>query len=196
MPSNATLLENTELCTLSTCPLSLGMVQYRPLLWAQILFIALFGAAIIPNLVFGIRENISYFKPRTYTITFITFDVIALILQAAGGAKASTAEPGDQDATDMGVNVMIAAAEYDLDPRFATLQSTRCFQASLWDFGIATVLIVVQSVYRCAELREGFQGHLANDEVTFMVLEATMIALAVVALTVFHPSLCVDGTVE
>ncbi|KAL2819316.1 RTA1 like protein-domain-containing protein [Aspergillus cavernicola] len=279
MPTNETLIENTELCTLETCPLSLGMVHYLPLLWCQILFMGIFGAAVIPQLGFGIRyktwtfmvamvlgligevvgyggrimlnnnpfkldgflmylvsltispafftaavyltlsrivvaygEKISYFKPRTYTITFITFDFIALILQAAGGAMASTAEPGDQAATDLGVNVMIAgvawqvvslgiftvmatyfylrvrkAASTDFNPDFAVLRSTRYFKASLWGFGFATLAIFVRSVYRCAELSDGFDGALANDEVTFMILEAAMIASAVITLTVFHP---------
>ncbi|KAL5041711.1 hypothetical protein BDW71DRAFT_162784 [Aspergillus fruticulosus] len=279
MPTNETLLQNTELCTLDTCPLSLGMVQYLPILWCQILFMAIFGAAIIPQLGLGIRyktwtfmvamilgligevvgyggrimlnknpfkldgflmylvsltiapafftaaiyltlsrivvtygEKVSYFKPRTYTITFITFDIIALILQAAGGAMASTAEPGDKEATDMGVNVMIAglawqvvslgifsamatyfhlrvrkATSTDLNPDFAGLRSSRYFKTALWGFGVATLLIFVRSVYRCAELREGFDGELANDQVTFMILEAAMIAIAVIALTAFHP---------
>ncbi|KAL4996711.1 RTA1 like protein-domain-containing protein [Aspergillus recurvatus] len=279
MPTNETLLGNPELCTLETCPLSMGSVQYLPLLWCQILFMAIFGAAFIPHLGFGIRyktwtfmvamllglvgevvgyggrimlhnnpfkmdgflmylvsltiapafftaaiyltlsrivvaygEKISYFKPRTYTITFITFDVIALILQAAGGAMASTAEQGDKEATDLGINVMIAglawqvvslciftamstyfylrvrkAASSDFNPDFAVLRSTRFFKASLWGLGVATLVIIVRSVYRCAELREGFDGELANDEVTFMILEAAMIAIAVIALTIFHP---------
>jgi hypothetical protein len=279
MPTNETLLQNTELCTFNTCPLELGMVQYLPLLWAQILFMAIFGAAVIPQLIFGILyktwtfmvamvlgligevvgyggrillhnnpfkldgflmylvsltiapafftaaiyltlsrivvaygEKISYFKPRTFTITFITFDVIALILQAAGGAMASTAEPGDKAATDMGVNVMIAglawqvvslgiftimatyfylhvrkATTSDFNPDFVTLRSKPFFKASLWGFGVATLVIIIRSVYRCLELREGFDGELANDEVTFMILEAAMIAMAVIALTVFHP---------
>jgi hypothetical protein len=279
MPINETLLQNTELCTLDTCPLELGMVQYLPLLWAQILFMAIFGAAVIPRLIFGIRyktwtfmvamvlgligevvgyggrillhsnpfkldgflmylvsltiapafftaaiyltlsrivvaygEKISYFKPRTYTITFITFDFIALILQAAGGAMASTAEPGDKAATNLGVNVMISglawqvvslgiftimatyfymrvykATTTDFSPDFVTLRSQPFFKASLWGFGVATLVIIIRFVYRCLELREGFDGELANDEVTFMILEAAMIAIAVIALTVFHP---------
>ncbi|KAL4784865.1 RTA1 like protein-domain-containing protein [Aspergillus varians] len=285
MTTNQTLIDNSELCTLDTCPLSLGMVQYLPLIWCQILFMAIFGGAIIPQLGFGIRyktwtfmvamilgligevvgyggrlmlhdnpfkldgflmylvsltiapafftaaiyltlsrivvaygEKISYFKPRTYTITFISFDLIALILQAAGGAMASTAEPGDKAATDLGVNVMIAglacqvvslgifaalatyfylrvrkAASTDFNPDFAVLRSTRYFKASLWGLGVATLVIFVRSVYRCAELREGFDGELANDEVTFMILEPTMIAIAVIALVVFHPGVVWKG---
>ncbi|KAL3477014.1 RTA1 like protein-domain-containing protein [Aspergillus californicus] len=285
MPTNETLLENSELCTLETCPVSMGMVQYLPILWCQILFMAIFGAAIIPQLVFGIRyktwtfmvamilgligeavgyggrimlnknpfkldgflmylvpltiapafftaaiyltlsrivvaygEKISYFKPRTYTITFITFDIVALILQAAGGAMASTAEPGDQDATDLGVNIMIAglawqvisigiftvmgtyfylrvrkATSTDFNHDFSALRSTRYFKASLWGLSVALLVIFVRSVYRCLELREGFDGHLANDEVTFMVLEAAMITIAVILLSVFHPGVVWKG---
>ncbi|KAL4860723.1 RTA1 like protein-domain-containing protein [Aspergillus spectabilis] len=176
---------------------------------------ALFTAAIyltLSRIVVAYGEKISYFKPRTYTVTFITFDIIALILQAAGGAMASTAEPRDKEATDLGVNVMITglvwqvvslgiftiigiyfylrvrkAASTIFNPDLAALRSTRFFKASLWGFGIATLVIFVRSVYRCAELREGFDGELASDEVTFMILEAAMIAIAVIALTVSHP---------
>ncbi|KAL3429359.1 hypothetical protein BDV09DRAFT_200700 [Aspergillus tetrazonus] len=75
MPTNETLLENTELCTLETCPLSLGMVQYLPLLWCQILFMAIFGAAIIPQLGFGIRYK---------TWTFMVAMVLGLIGEVVG----------------------------------------------------------------------------------------------------------------
>ncbi|KAL4914838.1 RTA1 like protein-domain-containing protein [Aspergillus aurantiobrunneus] len=277
MPTNLTLLENPDLCTVETCPLSMASVEYIPLLWCQILFMAIFGAAAIAQLGLGIRyktwtfmvamvlgligevvgyggrvslhddpfngdaflqylvaltlapafftaaiyltlsrivvaygEKISYFKPRTYTITFITFDIIALVLQAVGGAIASIAD--DKSTTDLGINIMIAglawqvvslfifsgmagyfflrvrkAPSTDFNSGFDHLRSTRFFRASLWSLVIATVVIIVRSVYRCAELSQGFDGHLANDEVTFMILEATMIAIAVICLTAFHP---------
>ena len=51
----------------------------------------------------------------------------------------------------------------------------------------ATVLIFIRSIYRVAELWEGFGGKLANDEATFMIFEGPMIILAVTAMTVFHP---------
>ncbi|KAL2835572.1 RTA1 like protein-domain-containing protein [Aspergillus pseudoustus] len=171
---------------------------------------AFFTAAIyltLSRVVVAYGEKISYFKPRTYTITFIKFDVIALILQAAGGAMASSAEPGDTAATDMGVaslSIFSAMAAYfylrvrktattDLNPDFAGLRSLRYFQYSLWAFSFATLIIMVRSIFRCAELREGFKGHLANDEVVFMILEATMIGLAVIALSVFHPGAAWKG---
>ncbi|KAL4864556.1 hypothetical protein BDV12DRAFT_175976 [Aspergillus spectabilis] len=285
MPTNQTLLENPELCTLDTCPLSMASVEYRPVLWGQILFMAIFGIAAIIQLILGIRyktwtfmvamvlgligevvgyggrvslwdnpfngdaflqylvaltiapafltaaiyltlsrivvaygEKISFFKPRTYTITFITFDFIALLLQAIGGAMASTADDGDQEATDLGINIMIAglawqvasllifvgmathfffrvrkapATDFNMD--FENLRRSRYFKASLWGLGIATIVIIIRSVFRCAELSEGFDGHLANDEITFMILEATMIAISVICLCAFQPGVVWKG---
>lgn len=54
----------------------------------------------------------------------------------------------------------------------------------------ATVLILVRSSYRVAELSGGFGGNLANEEVPFMILEGAMIVLATLCLTVFHPGRC------
>jgi hypothetical protein len=49
---------------------------------------------------------------------------------------------------------------------------------------------MIRSVFRVAELRDGFQSKLAGNEVAFMVLEGGMIVVATVFLTVFHPGHC------
>ena len=51
----------------------------------------------------------------------------------------------------------------------------------------AVVTIYVRSCYRVAELKSGFDGALANDEVTFMILEGSMVSIAALALTIMHP---------
>ncbi|KAL4815747.1 RTA1 like protein-domain-containing protein [Aspergillus spinulosporus] len=285
LPTNQTLLEDPSLCTLDTCPLSMASFEYIPRLWAQILFMGLFGLAFLIHFFLGIRyktytfmvammlglagevvgyggrvllhdnpfnddaflqylvaltiapafltaaiyltlsrivvaygERISYFKPRTYTITFITFDIIALLLQAVGGAIASTADDDDRDMTDLGINIMIAGLAWqvaslliftamsiyfflrvrkapgsDFNLAFDSLRRSRYFKGSLWGLSIATLVILVRSIFRCAELSEGFDGKLANDEVTFMILEAAMIGIAAVCLTVFHPGVVWKG---
>ena len=116
---------------------------------------AFFTAAIYLSLgrivqIYG--NNLSRLKPRTYTITFITFDFLSLVLQAIGGAIASISD--DQDGTDLGVNIMIAglvfhvvaiglfmifwaelsfrqhrASEQQKDPEFAELRNSRRFKA-------------------------------------------------------------------
>lgn len=51
-------------------------------------------------------ENLSRFKPRTYTIVFCTCDFICLVLQALGGAIASTANT--LSSSNLGKNIMLA----------------------------------------------------------------------------------------
>ncbi|EAQ86735.1 hypothetical protein CHGG_07988 [Chaetomium globosum CBS 148.51] len=155
---------------------------------------------------------------QVYTYIFIGCDVVALVLQAAGGAVASISELGSP-ALRAGVDTMIAGVAWQvvalalfgvlcldfwirvrstptsaLNPAFADLRAQRSFQPGFLVAMLLTgVFIFVRSVFRCAELSEGFNGPLANDEVTFMVLEGTMIALACILLTVFHPGLVVGG---
>lgn len=156
------------------------------------------------------------FRPQLYTFAFISFDVVALILQATGGGIAAGAEPFSSTQRS-GINIMVAglawqvvalaifaalAADYWLrvtrcdrqvnrmSPAFEKLRSRRAFQPLfLIALCLAGVFIFVRSVFRCAELTDGFNGALANNEVTFMVLEGAMMVLASGLLTVFHPGL-------
>ncbi|KAK5951665.1 phospholipid-translocating ATPase rsb1 [Knufia fluminis] len=184
-------------------------------------------------------------KPMTYTKIFVTFDIISLILQAAGGGLAATAD--DQAGSDMGINVMIAGLAFqvvsllifiglcsdfawrlykgivskkmrftvtDADTTYppsqglarrptwmrrseevggdsaldyTSIKTSVMFKGFIGALGVATFLILVRSSYRLAELQEGFDGELANDQLTFMILEGPMIILSCIALTAFHP---------
>ncbi len=55
-------------------------------------------------------ERISCFRPRMYTITFISCDFISLLLQAISGALASTADT--QSNLDRGTNIMVAGLSF------------------------------------------------------------------------------------
>jgi hypothetical protein len=137
-------------------------------------------------------------------------DFLALVLQGAGGGLAATAD--DQAGTDLGVHIMLAglawqvfslalfaglaldflrrvrrAHEGQLEARFAVFRASRRLRMFLLALGIATLTIFVRSAFRCAELSHGFNGKLANQEITFMILEGAMIAIAVVCLTIYHP---------
>ncbi|KII88204.1 hypothetical protein PLICRDRAFT_110372 [Plicaturopsis crispa FD-325 SS-3] len=160
-------------------------------------------------------EELSRIRPRTYTITFIFFDIVALVLQALGGGMLSGTET--EAAAKTASNIMIAglsaqvgsltlfmilAADFairvvrsksDRDNKYASLTRSLQFKGFLMALAFAVVCIFVRSCFRVAELKEGFSGALANDEITFMILEGTMISLAVIALTVFHPGVCFQG---
>jgi hypothetical protein len=45
-------------------------------------------------------------------------------------------------------------------------------------------------VYRIPELLGGWGGELMREELEFIILEGVMIAITVLAQTVFHPGLC------
>jgi hypothetical protein len=59
--------------------------------------------------------------------------------------------------------------------------------------GAAVVLIFICSVYHVAELQQGFNGPIANDQVSIMIFEGPMIFLAVLAMTVLHPGIAFGG---
>ena len=154
------------------------------------------------------------FRPQIYTYIFIACDLIALVLQAAGGGIASSAE-ANSAAQKGGIHTMVAGVAWQvvslacfgllaldywlrvarrdphqhlMNPLFEKLRDRRLFQPCfLVALFLAGMSIFVRSVFRCAELSDGFDSALANNEVTFMVLEGTVIILACGLLTVFHP---------
>ena len=52
---NMTLVNNTDLCTFQTCPLSLANFDYVPTLGGNVLYATIFGMALIAQLFFTIR---------------------------------------------------------------------------------------------------------------------------------------------
>ena len=59
---------------------------------------------------------------------------------------------------------------------------------------ISTVTILARSAYRVAELSQGFSGSLFNNEITFMILEGAMVAIACTFLTVAYPGYAFKGS--
>ncbi|KAL9019841.1 MAG: hypothetical protein Q9185_002890 [Variospora sp. 1 TL-2023] len=279
---NQTLLNNTDLCTLETCPLVLATVDYVPSLGGNVFYLTFFSVLLLLQLAFGYQyrtwsftgsmfgglvleiigyvarvqmhhnpfesdpflmyivvitiapcfiaaaiylslsriilvygESFARFKPRTYTVIFICCDVFSLLLQAIGGALADTADTESVQQT--GIDIMIAGLSFQVvsltvfmalcaDYAWAVSRkggglksSGRSLRTRLPDFPVgrfhlfvgaitlSTITIYIRSCFRVAELQEGFDGRLANDEVTYMVLEGMMIVLASLALTAAHP---------
>lgn len=155
-----------------------------------------------------------------YTYIFVGCDLLSLILQSIGGAIASMATT--TDSRDLGVHVMIAGLISQIismiiffalwgdfafrvrkaktsgnftgeqAPLYDNLRGDPSFRWFQWSLFVATLLIFIRSVYRVAELWGGFQSHLANDEVTFMIFEGPMIIIAVMMMSAFHPGRIFD----
>ena len=116
---------------------------------------AFLSAAIylcLARVVVVVGEHVSRLRPQTYTVTFMICDLVALLLQAAGGALASSQ---DLDTANMGIRVMMAGLSahvislalfitlcsdlawrvrthrHELDAQFSALRSTRLFRFGL-----------------------------------------------------------------
>ncbi|KAA8565409.1 hypothetical protein MFRU_071g00040 [Monilinia fructicola] len=161
-------------------------------------------------------QEISRFKPGTYTIIFCTCDVISLLLQAIGGAIASLGKTASQ--VDVGKNIMLAGLAFQVfslflfgilcaefawrvhcaqsawNPRYTDLVSSSLFKSFLGGLCLATITILIRSIYRCVELSGGFDGTLfVSHEPEFMILEGLMIVLATGGLTLLHPGVAMQG---
>ncbi|RDW63446.1 sphingoid long-chain base transporter RSB1 [Coleophoma cylindrospora] len=180
---------------------------------------AFFTAAIylcFSRVVVYYGAKVARFSTKLYTLAFITSDLLALILQAAGGALADGADT--QLEQDHGVDIMIAGLAWQVFSLmvFVVLclefrsQATRAVKEGrilgsasnglrqrmklfLIAMGSSVVLIFIRSIFRCAELSKGFNSPIANDEVSYMILEGAMMVLATGVMTIFHPGLVFRG---
>lgn len=74
-----------------------------------------------------------------------------------------------------------------LNPKHAELYNSRLFKTFLCSLALATVCIFIRSVFRVAELSGGFKGHLANNQISFMILDGVMVIIGSFAITIMHP---------
>ena len=175
-------------------------------------------------LTFG-AEN-SRIAPLSYPRIFIPCDFFSLVLQATGGGMASAATHANRNPT-AGNNIMIAGLAFQvatlfvfivlsadfalrtfkrtralgsaeaLDQKHHALRNSTKFKGFLVALGFATLCIFTRSVYRVAELSQGWQGHLIKTQKYFIGLEGAIVGAAVLALNAFHPGICFsEGYVE
>lgn len=157
----------------------------------------------------------SRLKPRTVALAFMTSDFLALLLQAIGGAIADTADTDSLSQT--GINIMIAGlflqavslvaflaacADFawccrkgvlNMDPDKVKTRQRMVMKLFLGSLFLATLAIIVRSIFRVAELWQGFEGKLWNNETDFLILDGAMISIAVICLTALHPGPAFGG---
>ncbi|RGP67201.1 hypothetical protein FLONG3_8596 [Fusarium longipes] len=164
-------------------------------------------------------EN-SRLPPEYYTRIFIPCDVISLVLQALGGAMASIASHQHKNAdTGSNIMIaglafqvvtilsfIACSADFalrtirrrralgdtalDQCPEIVKVRSSPWFKAFLGALSLATFCILWRSAFRVAELSKGWEGPIMGDQYMFVGFEGILIVVAVVALNVFHPAIC------
>jgi len=161
----------------------------------------------------------SRIAPKTYPRLFIGCDILSLLLQATGGGMASVASHNGNDPSN-GNHIMIAGLAFQvltlfifmllaadfawttwkrikalgtteaLDQTHTKLRNSFKFRGFLYALTFATLCIFTRSVYRVAELSEGWEGQLIKTQKYFIGLEGAIVAAGVLALNAFHPGFC------
>ncbi|KAI0353300.1 RTA1-domain-containing protein [Trametes cingulata] len=169
---------------------------------------------ILGQIIKRLGQQYSRLSAKWYTIIFCSCDIIALVIQAVGGAKASTAVQNNQDPNPGGhimlggiafqlaaVTVyLLLAAEFLLryhfdkpfDRKDGVMPKSYAFDrgVKLMIVGLAFdgVFILIRSIYRTIELTDGWSGRIIQTQVYFNVLDGAMIVLAMFTLNFFHPA--------
>jgi hypothetical protein len=202
------------LCTKLSFIAQLTCLTLAPAFYAAGIYFSL--AQIV--LVFG-GQN-SRIPPAIIPRIFITCDVISLILQGGGGALAAwyaqhEKMPDNGNYTmigglsfqaltllvflglsvDFAIRTIKAKKMYgesamneDLVAR--RLRRNKRFQYLLFSLAVSAVLIFFRSVYRVAELSEGWKGYLMSNEKYVVFFESIPVAVAGLLQSVFHPGYC------
>lgn len=76
------------------------------------------------------------------------------------------------------------------DPAARRLRKSKRFKYLLYSLAVSAVLIFLRSVYRVAELSEGWKGELMSTEKYVMWFESLPVTIAGLLLTIFHPGYC------
>jgi hypothetical protein len=145
------------------------------------------------TLCFGAESSV--IKPRFYTYIFICADLLSLVLQAIGGALASTADTNSQES--LGNDLMMAGIAWQVASLFffavmaglylfrryralavlplsreatVTLADTK-FRLFAFGVGSAWLTIFARCVYRIIEMAGGWGNSIMRDETDFIVLE-------------------------
>ncbi|KAI4844073.1 parasitic phase-specific protein PSP-1 [Aureobasidium sp. EXF-8845] len=152
---------------------------------------------LLKHLTLSLQPTLSPLKPSLYTPIFVSCDVLAIILQGAGGALSAAASSGtNKKLLDLGVDVMIAGLSSQVITLaiFAVLASiffARCasnkegFSPStghLWQASgfrmfvgaaiTAFIFIFIRCTYRIAELKDGWGSPIMRREAEFVILDS------------------------
>jgi hypothetical protein len=77
----------------------------------------------------------------------------------------------------------------DQNPLFVKMREGWQFKGFVVALALATICIFWRSVYRVAELSEGWTGNLIRHQWLFVGFEGVMVVVACLSLNIFHPAI-------
>ncbi|KAJ0162011.1 Sphingoid long-chain base transporter RSB1 [Colletotrichum tanaceti] len=163
----------------------------------------------------NLHPALSRVRPRLYPLIFLPADLTCLIVQAIGGGLAAAAGQTNKKLLDGGNQAIIAGivlqvvvlmlfgatgADYWIRVRRwaragdhaagdMALYRAKRFRSFVYAVAAAYACVMIRCVYRVAEMAGGWGNHIMQDEVSFMVLDSSLVLVCVTLLTVFHPGI-------
>ncbi|GAA5916787.1 hypothetical protein JCM5296_007389 [Sporobolomyces johnsonii] len=165
---------------------------------------------ILGMLVRAIGPEYSILRPSLYLWIFCLCDLIAIVIQAVGGAKAALALQASES-SDTGTHIMLAGIVFQLfsmavfcclgldffrrarkDPLYSGKHNVREGRIGLLGFGLTwgSTWILIRCIYRTVELAEGWSGYLITHEPYFCVLDSMAMVLCQAVFCFTWPSWC------
>ena len=175
---------------------------------------------MLKHIVLRFGPEWSRIKPKFYTYAFISADILALVLQGAGGGIAATADDDDPDMLEAGDNLLIAGISWQVvtlavfgamiaDFVFRRVRSPtplsskasqtwrdikfRIFAGAL---ALLYTMIIIRCIYRIAEMAGGWRNSIMQDESLFIGLDTVMMTIATLLQTFIHPGIFFPAIAE
>ncbi|TFK33586.1 RTA1 like protein-domain-containing protein [Crucibulum laeve] len=178
---------------------------------------------ILGRIIRRLGPAYSRLSPRWYARLFLGCDIISLVIQAVGGAMASIAGGNNEDPAPGGHIMLggiifqmvtitiyaISAAEFFLryrknapispdrtvegKPYVMRANMTSDLKTMSFALVFSTCILFIRSIYRTAELIDGWSGVIITTEVYFNLFDGAMIVLAIYTLNFAHPGRLLVG---
>lgn len=160
---------------------------------------------VMSKFVYVYGEQFTFVKPSLSSIVLIITDVIAVVLQSVGnvlmikgqwnvGRSLLLFGLALQIFTIFVFQVIwysfclkISKTDKPFMQEYESIRNRKQFPLLFPIFSLAILCLFVRSIYRLIKTVEGWNSSLFNNETDFFCLDALMILLAVVALTIYYP---------
>lgn len=164
---------------------------------------------VLPHILGIYGEPISPFRPLVAGLVFFSLIAVALIVELVGiifvayefnnvsqssGAKITAAGLGIQAAMLFACSGLhfwftlgVSTQAENLDASHSQIYNSSRFKRFLMGMQVASVLLIVYSIYRIVEFAGGVTGTLYQNQTAFMIIGGAIPLIACIILTIFHP---------
>lgn len=151
-----------------------------------------------------------------YSAIFLSCDIIAIFVQGMGGGIAASSK--SKKRTNFGTDIALGGTTFQLVAIFVYCALAAEFlvrytrdqpvrqsfpslekgirgtmgkrlRRMLQAMAIMTILIIIRTIYRLIEFKDGFHGKVISTQWLFNVFDGVMIVLAMFILNIFHPGI-------